>query len=162
MRFKHAFGELLEAMWIAMAKFEILIQKFLQQMTWISVPRTTFDFLLSPRTTLNSPQSFVLCKGEISNYYRALQACFSWAFGGDVDYDGEVLNSNPKVFGINDLNYRTQNDFRFAIVSAGDLEFAPILRTWQGWDIQLLQGSSSMLFVSFWKRCGLRWRSFEF
>ena len=49
-----------------------------------------------------------------------------------MDCDGEVLNSNPKVFGINDLNYRTQNDFRFAIVSADDLEFAPILRTWQG------------------------------
>ena len=49
-----------------------------------------------------------------------------------MDCDGEVSNSNPKVFGINDLNFGTQNDFRFAIVSADDLEFAPILRTWQG------------------------------
>ena len=73
-------------------------------MAWISVPRTTFDLLLSPRATLNSPQSFVLCKGEISNYYRALQACSSWDFGGDVDCDGEVLNSNPKVFGIKSHN----------------------------------------------------------
>ena len=44
-----------------------------------------------------------------------------------MDCDGEVLNSNPKVFGINDLNFGTQNDFRFAIVSADDLEFGPIL-----------------------------------
>ena len=70
-------GELLEAMWIAMAKFWILIEKFFASMAWISVPRTTFDLLLSPRTTLNSPQSFVLCKGEISSYYRALTACCS-------------------------------------------------------------------------------------
>ena len=39
-----------------------------------------------------------------------------------MDCDGEVLNSNPNVFGINELNYRTQNDFRFAIVSADDLD----------------------------------------
>ena len=78
---------------------------------------------------MNSPQSFVLGKGEISNYYRALPACFWCAFVEDVGCDGEVLNSNPKVFGINELNYRTQNDFRFAIVSADDLEFGPILCT---------------------------------
>ena len=48
-----------------------------------------------------------------------------------MDCDGEVLNSNPKVFGINGLNFGTQNDFRFVIVSADDLEFSPILRTLQ-------------------------------
>ena len=37
-----------------------------------------------------------------------------------MDCDGEVLNSNPKVFGINGLNFGTQNDFRFVIVSADD------------------------------------------
>ena len=36
--------------------------------------------------------------------------------------DGEVLNSNPKVFGIKDLNFGTHNDFPFAIVSADDLD----------------------------------------
>ena len=49
-----------------------------------------------------------------------------------MDCDGEVLNSNLKVFGINDLNFDTQKDLRFAIVSADDLEFYPILRTLQG------------------------------
>ena len=49
-----------------------------------------------------------------------------------MDCDGEVLNSNPKALGINDLNFGTQDDFRFAIVSTDDLEFSPILRTLQG------------------------------
>ena len=49
-----------------------------------------------------------------------------------MDCDGEVLNSNPKVFEISDLNFGTQNDFRFAIVSADDLELSPILCTLQG------------------------------
>ena len=43
-----------------------------------------------------------------------------------------TTESNPKVFGTNELNYRSPNDFRFASVSADDLEFFPILRTWQG------------------------------
>ena len=49
-----------------------------------------------------------------------------------MDCDGEVLNSNPTVLGMNGLNFSTQNDFRFVIVSADDLEFSPILRTLQG------------------------------
>ena len=48
-----------------------------------------------------------------------------------MDCDGEVLNSNRKVFCINGLNFGTQNDFRFVIVSADDLEFSHILRTLQ-------------------------------
>ena len=104
--------------------------------------------------------------GGVEFFYRTLQTYFSINFASNVDCHGEVCPSNPEsepwIFKINDLNYRTQNDFRFAIVSADDLEFSPILRTWQRWNIQLLQGSSSMLLVSFWRRCGLRWRSFEF
>ena len=46
-----------------------------------------------------------------------------------MDCDGEGCDSNPKAFGINDLNFGTQNDFRFAIVSTDDLEFGPILCT---------------------------------
>ena len=40
---------------------------------------------------------------------------------------GEVWNSHPKVLGIDDLNFGTQNDLRFANVSANDLEFGPSL-----------------------------------
>ena len=47
-----------------------------------------------------------------------------------MDCDGEVLNSNPKVFGINDLNFGTQNDFRFAIVSADDLDSGENSKKW--------------------------------
>ncbi len=79
-----------------------------------------------------------------------------------MDCDGEVLNSNPKVFGINDLNFGPQNDFRFAIISADDLEFSPILRTLDGKDVELVQSVDIVLLRSIRRRCGLRWRSFEF
>ena len=49
-----------------------------------------------------------------------------------MDCDGEVCNSDPKLFAIDEPNFGTQNDFRFAFVSVDDLEFSPILRTLQG------------------------------
>ena len=68
--------------------------------------------------------------------YPISTGLFKHAFGelfeGDVDCDGELGNFNLKVLKINDLNYRPQNDLRFAIVSADDLEFSPILCTLQG------------------------------
>ena len=93
-------GELFKAMWIAIPKVSLRILNLnpecLKLVTSITVPRTSFDLLLSPQTILNSAQSFVLSKGEIADFYRALQPCFWRAFPGDVDCDTEVFISNPE------------------------------------------------------------------
>ena len=83
-----------------------------------------FRFAIVSAGDLELSAILCTCKGEISNYYRALRAWFSLAFGGDVDCDGEVVNSSPKVLGLNGLNFATQTDFRIVIVSADDLDFS--------------------------------------
>ena len=101
----------------------------MESMTRLTVLRKIFDLLLSPQTTLNSAQSFVLSRGEIAVFYRAAHACFFKACPADVKLDLAICDVNNQLFGILDLNYRPQNDFRFAIVSTDDLEFGPVLCT---------------------------------
>ena len=96
--------------------------------------RTQNDFGLAIVSTDNLGESSEKkIRGRVEFLYRALQACFLIDFSSDVDCDTEVLTSNPEseswMFKVSDLKYRTQNDFRFAIVSADDLEFGPILCT---------------------------------
>ena len=59
-------------------------------MTRVTVPRTTFDLLLTPQLTLNSAESLALSEGAITVVYNAIQAGFGRAFQGDVDCDAEV------------------------------------------------------------------------
>ena len=124
--------------------------------------RNQKDFRFATVSTNNSSQSFVLGKGEIPIFYKAPQACFLRKVSIDADCDGELGDLNQKLVGINGLNYRTQNDLRFAIVSADNLEFGPILRTKQGGNSGFLQVSPSIRFEKSFNRCGLRWRALQF
>ena len=88
-------------MWTSPSQSAIWINKFLESMTWINVPRTTFDLLLSPQTTSNSAQSFVLSKREVAVFYRAAHAWFRWPGSDDENFAIAICNMNQYIFGIN-------------------------------------------------------------
>ena len=64
-------------------------------------------------------------RGRVEFFYRALQADFFIDFSSDVDCDAEVFTPNPEsaswILKINDLDYRSQNDFGLASVSTDNL-----------------------------------------
>ena len=61
-----------------------------------------------------------------------------------------------QLFLIHDLNYRPQNELRFAIVSTDNLEFGPIPCTKQKRNSDFLQGYSCTILLNIFSRCEVR------
>ena len=92
-------------------------------------PQNDFRFAIVSTDNLEFGPIPCTKQGRNSGFLQGCSCMILQNCPADVKLDLAICDVNNQLFGILDLNYRPQNDFRFAIVSADNLEFGPILCT---------------------------------